>query len=108
MRSCIDFFSSDRSNGFVFDLGAMWTVILEQGGYAPAPLTAAPEDQMYMVRVGVEAMRFGYSPDGYAAWLQTLRTWEYAWLSELGSTPPQDMRSYAEWLRENVGNPFAA
>jgi hypothetical protein len=94
-------FANYAQAGTLFiDPHQMWNVMLDQGGYAPTPSTAHIKDQMYMVRMGIEAM---CAPGAISVCEPFIQQYEQGveavFRSELVTTNPNIV--YVEWLREH-------
>jgi hypothetical protein len=80
--------------------------MLAQGGYAPTPPGADIEDQLYMIRTGMEARCAATTPDICETQLSLYDEFETQFLVEVGSTQLSADMSYAAWLRENYPDLF--
>jgi len=87
-----------------FDPGQMWQTMLTQGGYAPTPPTAHIEDQLYMIRTGVEGMCAPGSISDCEPVLLQYDQIEALFLNEVMHSG-LDI-SYAEWLSEEFADVF--
>jgi hypothetical protein len=81
-----------------YDPAALLDNLLGQGGYAPTAATASPEDQVFMVGVGVETLsRFAADPYANLLMGQFNRA-VTGWRLETMRNPAAP--SFAQWLRE--------
>ena len=87
-----------------FEAQQMWETILIQGGYAPTPSTAHIDDQLYMVRTSVEAICVSLADCD--AWLDFYNSIEVQFLNDASTTDRKI--SYAQWLKEQIGNPLSS
>ena len=84
----------------------IWESMLAQGGYAPTPPGVDIEDQLYMIRTGMEAWCAGTTPDICETELSLYDEFEKKFLVEVGSAQLGADMSYAAWLRENYPDLF--
>jgi hypothetical protein len=101
-----DLFAELMKNGTYINIDPLWKSMLAQGGYAPTPPGADIEDQLYMIRTGMEARCAGMPEDFCETELSLYDRFESQFLVEVGSTQLGADISYAAWLRENYPDLF--
>jgi hypothetical protein len=72
----------------------LWRNLVAQGGYAPTPATALPEDQLFMFWTGALALMRFMTIEGQMSLLRSLETAESQWKSA-GMTG-----SFADYMRD--------
>ncbi len=87
------------AQGLFINSNVVLNNLIAQGGYAPTPGTAQPDDQVFMIMVGAEAAIRFLAPMLQEAYLQMFTGYAMQWRADLldGHAP-----SFAEWLQQHA------